>query len=235
MKNITTLLLTLLIFGLNISCYSQSEYSVVCASKQAWLVNKAKAVLLGNCKNKNWITNLKFISEKDYAKHKQSKREKQVEMLFQGLGSIGNTPILLSQANLQHLIDKSKSNNQTLIVSETLLDSVQKLFQKEEMNEKTMEFLIVIGYGVIDPDTGKLESWNESSRYKVKVIGENPKIEEILEAAKRNIPEGEYLKNLKDYLYLRLFETNEKLNKDKTIKDYNIKEGAVFRLQSSVR
>ena len=214
------------LFFLAASCYSQENYRAVCGSQQIWLVNKTQAVSLGKCEDKNWTANLKFVSQPEYAKHKQSSREKLIVGLLTQTNKTADNLTLLSQTNLEPIIDKQKKKNNILIISDTLFAPVQNLFQK------IMEFVIVIGSGSYDGN-GKLSE--ERVRYKVKVTGTNPTIGEILEAAKPIIPEDEYMNNIKKFLFLRILKTDEKLDNNKTIKDYGLEDGAAFRLQSSIR
>ena len=96
-----------------------------------------------------------------------------------------------------------------------------------------MEFAIICGYVPVRKDN-KTE-FQEGAKYIVKVAGNNPTINEILNKAKESIPAECALKNYKDYLYFKLLESKQTLDSTKTVKDYGLKEGDILLLQSGIR
>lgn len=211
----------------------KQKTSVVCHQKQLWLVNDAQAVSIGKCKGKTWIAPIK-LEEQSAVQINLSKEEKQVFDLLQKTSKESFKPVLLTEATEIAQAIQSKPNKSAF----TLNLNVLPIHIKEFLSS-IMKFVIVIASSSTDKN-GKLLEYKESARYNVKVAGENSTIGEILEEAKKGIPENTYFREETyiNHLYLvqlDIIDRNEKLNNNKTIKDYGLKEGTVFRLLSSVR
>ena len=206
------------------SILGQTENFAICYEKQAYLINGETAFSLGKCDKKNWITPLQIEQGEMTKQNKQTSRERQILKLLNNFGAGNLKETNISDSNFINFIKNGKREPTARILLSSFSEEMQKLLTRKEM----MEFIITEGALFVARN-----EYQEVNRFVVKVAGKNPKIGDILEEVKKELRKDTRVKNFN--LYLSKYGTWEKLDNEKTIADYSIKNGDKLALFSNVR
>ena len=208
---------------------------VSCHDKVLSVIDGAETFRVGACSGDAWVFPLK-LKHSIYKGGEPSPKAIELLTLLQALPAESFKPKPFEGTVPTKAMNESAAAEVVVISPDKLPDHIRAFFLRAEADPPSMVFVISSGVRTVGYDKAGVyvNEYKEYYRHIVRVKGNNPTIGEILAEVKALTFDPSITRH-PEYLSLMHPASQEVLDNEKTAAAYNLKNGAVLWLISSVR